>query len=370
MTSANSAFLERSKRIQQAISLQKPDRVPVVLEFAGFAAQVTGTTMANYISSPSRATQVMIQAFELVGGGDAINYGSFSPYHLCTLFGAKVRLPGYELPEHELWQVVETEIMTRRDYKRILEIGWPTFFEGFCAERLFEDALPGLLPANQKSVDVKGLWEDRGIPVLTGGDITTPFELLCGARSLENFFQDLVEIPDTVERVMEAILTGLAGPACSNARRKGFPVVWIGGWRTAPDMLSPQMWDRFVWPYFRYLVQEVIDSGLTPLLHLDSCWERELHRFLEFPDGKLLVALDGETDIYKAKDIFNGRQCIMGDVPASLLAFGQPREVYDYSKELVEDIGPRGFILQSGCDIPANAKLENVQAMVAAAINK
>jgi len=28
---------------------------------------------------------------------------------------------------------------------------------------------------------------------------------------------------------------------------------------------------------------------------------------------------------------------------------------------------PAGFILQSGCDIPTNAKPENVQAMVAAA---
>ena len=32
------------------------------------------------------------------------------------------------------------------------------------------------------------------------------------------------------------------------------------------------------------------------------------------------------------------------------------------------ELGPQGFILQSGCDIPANAKLENVQAMVAAAV--
>jgi uroporphyrinogen-III decarboxylase len=30
-------------------------------------------------------------------------------------------------------------------------------------------------------------------------------------------------------------------------------------------------------------------------------------------------------------------------------------------------LGPEGFILQSGCDIPNNARLENVQAMVAAA---
>ena len=42
--------------------------------------------------------------------------------------------------------------------------------------------------------------------------------------------------------------------------------------------------------------------------------------------------------------------------------------VYNYCSQLIRELGPAGFILQSGCDIPANAKLENVQAMVAAAI--
>jgi len=56
-----------------------------------------------------------------------------------------------------------------------------------------------------------------------------------------------------------------------------------------------------------------------------------------------------------------------GDVPASMFAFGTPDEVYNYCRKLIQEIGPDGFILQSGCDIPTNAKLENVQAMVSAA---
>ena len=63
----------------------------------------------------------------------------------------------------------------------------------------------------------------------------------------------------------------------------------------------------------------------------------------------------------------NGHACIMGDVPASMFAFGTPDEVYNYCKKLIREIGPDGFILQSACDIPTNAKLENVQAMVSAA---
>ncbi len=365
-----SILSERTTRIKNAVAFKSPDRVPVVLEYAGFAALVTGTPMAEFLSSPAKATQTMIQAYKLVGDGDAINYGSFSSYGLSYLFAAKVRVPGVDLPSDEIWQVLESELMTREDYDRILDIGWVNFFREFLTERVFNDAEPSLLPENQEGVDVLGLWGEEGVPVLSGGDVTTPFELLCGGRSLEKFFMDLIEIPEKVVAVMDEIVQHLAEGAIRTASDRGYPVAWVGGWRTAPSMISPDMWERFVWPYFRRLVNEVLEAGLIPLLHLDANWERELGRFREFPKGRVIMALDGDTDIFKAKEVLGDHMCLMGDVPATMLAFGTPDEVYAYSSKLIREIGPEGFILQSGCDIPANAKLENVQAMVAAAMDQ
>ena len=131
-------------------------------------------------------------------------------------------------------------------------------------------------------------------------------------------------------------------------------------------MLSPDMWQRFVWPYFKRVVCEVVDAGLIALLHLDSDWTRELERFRELPKGKCIMALDGETDIFRARSVLDGHMCIMGDVPATMLFLETPDKVHDYCTRLVRELGPAGFILQSGCDIPTNARLENVQAMVAA----
>lgn len=56
----------------------------------------------------------------------------------------------------------------------------------------------------------------------------------------------------------------------------------------------------------------------------------------------------------------------MGDVPASLFSAGTPDDIYKYVRDLVRDVGPTGLILCSGCDIPINAKFENVEAFVAA----
>ena len=36
----------------------------------------------------------------------------------------------------------------------------------------------------------------------------------------------------------------------------------------------------------------------------------------------------------------------------------------EYCMNLISKIGPEGFILDSGCDIPVNAKLENINTMV------
>jgi hypothetical protein len=366
--STEDLYNERLKRILKAVALEEPDRTPVVLEYSGFAAYATRTPVAAFLKSPQTNIDTMIKAFELVGDGDAINYGAFWPYGLCYDFMSKVRVPGVDLPENEMWQVTETQLMDRTDYDRILHHGWLDFFQKMMRERILKDVPPEYLPPQRRSVDVRTEWRSIGVPVLSGGDITTPIELLCGARSLMEFAIDLMDIPEKVEAVMDVIWPHLSGAAIQRAKRKGYPLVWVGGWRAAPCLLSPAMWRRFVWPYYRQLVVEVVDAGLIALLHLDSDWTRELDMFKELPRAKCIMALDGETDIFKAKEILGDHMCIMGDVPASMLFLKEPEDIYAYCTRLIRQLGPQGFILQSGCDIPANAKLENVQAMVAAAV--
>ena len=357
----------RLSRVLDAVALKTPDRVPVVLEYSGFAAYATGTSVADFLRSPQNALETMIQAYHLIGGGDAINYGTFWPYGLCSTYLAKVRVPGVDLPDGDMWQVVESERMRREDYTRILEMGWPDFFDDFLRTRLLEDVPPDYLPPKLAAVDVRGSWRRIGVPVLSGGDVTTPYELLCGGRSLPAFAADLIEIPDRVQAAMDAIAPHLAAKGIARARKKGYPLVWVGGWQSAPSLLSPAMWDRFVWPYMRRLVEEVVAGGLIALLHLDANWTRELKRFRELPGGRCILALDGATDIYEAKAVLGDHLCIMGDVPPSMLYLESAGTVRAYCRKLIRDIGPAGFILQSGCDIPPNARLENVRAMLAAA---
>lgn len=143
-------YRQRLTRILQAVALEEPDRVPVVLEYSGFAAYVTGTRMADFLGSPGKNLATMIEAWRRIGGADAINYGSFWPYGLCYDFMAKVAVPGVDLPADEMWQVVESELMIRADYDRLLEMGWPAFFNELMSQKNFARRSAGISAARKK----------------------------------------------------------------------------------------------------------------------------------------------------------------------------------------------------------------------------
>ena len=62
--------------------------------------------------------------------------------------------------------------------------------------------------------------------------------------------------------------------------------------------------------------------------------------------------------------MLQGRQSIRGDVPATMLAYGTADEVSNYCEKLINMGMKGGFMLGSGCEIPLNAKVENVKAMM------
>ena len=103
------------------------------------------------------------------------------------------------------------------------------------------------------------------------------------------------------------------------------------------------------------------------MFHLDSNWDLLLDRFKQLPEKTYVMALDSKTDIRKCRQVLGPNVCILGDVPCEMLTFGTAQEVYDYVTAVLDDIGPWGVMVASGCDIPSDAKPENVLAMSRAA---
>ncbi len=359
---------QRMTRIKKAVALEKPDRIPVVLPYALFAPRTAGISFNDFCSSIAGSAEAMIQTYYACGDADGMDYTGFATYGLSMFWLSKVKVPGQKLPEDVPYRISEAELVKVQDYDTILNRGWPEFYKEFLGRRVFHDVAPEVLPFNKPYLDAKTVCDPLGIPVLAAGaPLSSPFELLCDGRSMTKFIHDLFTMPDKVQAVMNEISPYVYGPFLDISVACGYTGIRVGGWGAADRMLSPKLWDRFVWPYFRKMVQDVVDRGLVAILHLDSDWACDLARFRELPGGRCILGTGGHTDLFKAKELLGDHMCLMADVPTAMFSMSSPDAVYDYCTKLVGELGPEGFILHSGCDIPDDAKLENVRAMVAAA---
>ena len=224
---------ERRQRVMKTIALEKTDRTPVVLEYSGFGAGAIGAPLGDYVKDMPTATDMMIQAWDKVGGADAMEYGTYTPDMLSLAWLSRIYVPGRELPYDEAWQVQERELMTVDDYDRIVEMGWNAFLAPFLEERVGLDigqALGGFIQFAPQAIEQ---WAAHDVPVLVMGIITTPYEMFCGARTLAQFVLDLYRMPDKVQATMDATLPEVAPMIITANKQFGFPAMWIGGWRSA-----------------------------------------------------------------------------------------------------------------------------------------
>jgi len=371
MKSPLELFAERKNRIETAVNLGKPDRVPFVFIGDGFCANHMGVKLSDFALNPALSNKTILDSVKELGEIDGLGVTVCYPdvFSFPTL--SYVRVAGRDLPESQAWQVDEQQLMTVEDYDFILNKGWQEFFGMYATTRLnnlFARLAPlfEFVPKDAINTVKAGL-----VPFcpINGG---TPFDMLSGGRTMAKFMQDLFRMPDKVQTVMDIIAEALIAQTRSQIKAAKPFSVWIGGARCSGTFLSPKLWERFSWPYIVKLAEAVIDEGAYAYLHFDGDWSRDLEYFRQLPKGKCILGIDGTpgTDIRRAKEILGDMMCLYGDVPPSLLTLGTPDEVYDYCTKLIRDIGPSGFILAAGCGVPHNAKVENVKAMIAAAAGK
>jgi len=361
---------ERSDRVHRALTYGPVDKVPFAFAGSAFAPISQGVPCSRFCTDADTAIEVTLDCMDELGAVDATSMmaSGLLPCQLTNLWLSPVDLPGHELPGHSLWQERDSADMSVEDYEIVLSDGWDAFLAYFMPKVHNLELLERhdqWMAANL--ADTPRRYHERGYATLAAVATTTPFEALCGARSMAEFFLDLYRVPDKVKAALDNALpwcveravdvTGICGASCCS----------IVGGRGASAMVAPRIWDEFVFPYLLEMVNELHAREIFCLLHLDHDWSRDLHRFRELPRHSCALAFDGSTDLRAAKVELGDHVAFLGDVPASLLARGTPDDVHGYVTALIRDIGPSGLIIAAGCEVPHDALAENVKAMVSAA---
>lgn len=282
-----------------------------------------------------------------------------------------VRLPGRELADDALYQFVEKPYFEdEQEYANIMKMGWQNWYGNYMMNI---QVPPFTSPAQlgqrfgllgERVGKVIGFMMSKGIVPCFEAACMPIYDMLSMIRSMADFTCDFYEDPGPI---MDIIRTFQPAEDENNIRmmkaNHGTRIA-IFAMRSSASFVSPDMFREYIWPELKASILRYHEAGLTSVIHADGNWLPMLPSFTELPKGCCHIELDGTTDIFKAYEILQGSQSIRGDVPSTLFAFGTPEEVSQYCEKLIQ-MGMRGgFMLSSGCEVPLNAKVECVKAMM------
>jgi uroporphyrinogen-III decarboxylase len=192
----------------------------------------------------------------------------------------------------------------------------------------------------------------------------TAFDLVSTfLRGLMGTSLDIYRRPDKLLAAVELMHPSSVGTAILAARVSGNPRVFIPMQRGADNFMSEEAFEKFYWPSFLKLIDELVAAGLTPMPLFEGNYTSRLKYLAQLPPGKIAGHFD-QIDRRKFKESCGNVMCFWGNVPASLLCTGTPRQVKDDVKELIELFGETGsLIVDSNLGIPDEAPPENVLAL-------
>lgn len=198
----------------------------------------------------------------------------------------------------------------------------------------------------------------RTKPVLAG---------MIGPYSLAGRLMDVTEIlyicfdePETVHKVLEKATAYLIryGGLLKETGADGIVLA-----EPLAGILSPDMAEEFSVPYVKRIIEALQDENFGIVYH--NCGN-SVSSMLEpiFAQGAAAYHFGNAVDMRAVLAAAPEDVLCMGNIdPAGQFAMGTPDSIRAATKALLADCGGcKNFVPSSGCDIPAHAKWENIDA--------
>jgi len=399
-------YKEREKRINDAIQLKVPDRVPIFPLWSFFTAKAVGMSFeeAFYDSDKWFAANKKVTlefAPDLSFSPEFAVFTSGRAYEAVDF--KQIKWPGHGVSPYHSFQFVEGEYMKADEYDALLydpsdyalRTYMPRIFGTLEPLRMLPPlsamlngyagvgitsvlAIPDIAKALE-SLQKAGLaameWAvatgaygkemaERGFPAFAGTVALAPFDMISDMlRGMHGAMLDMYRQPDKLLAAQEKLFPMILGSAIGNAQRSGNPRVFMPLHRGADGFMSLKQFDTFYWAGLKKLILALIDAGLTPCPFWEGCYDQRLEYLAELPKGKVFGIFD-TTDVFRAKEILGDTMCIVGNMPVSLLQMGTPEQVKDYAKKLIDVVGKDGGFIMSNRGVMDECEPELVKVWV------
>jgi hypothetical protein len=404
---ATKEYAERDNRVNEAIAMKVPDRVPFQLFVGYFAAKYCGIPCSSlyYEAEKWRAANIRTIT-ELEPDVYWAQTAAVSGEALEILGPRQMRWPGFGVSPNHSHQMIELEPMKAEEYDaflsdpsdyivrsflpRVVEAAAPMaklppfrslVFSMGMVQYLAEFTRPemvAMLEKFRKAAELQAEWRSRdlnfteemarlGYPSYNTSGLMAgaPFDAISDfLRGMRGSMLDMYRIPDKVLEACDALckqtinmIRAMPAPAEGRVKR-----VFLALHRGSDGFMSLPQFEKFYWPTLKKVLLALIDAGWTPCPFFEGTWDQRLEYLCELPKGKVLCHF-AQTDPKRAKATLGGHLCFMIDVPGFMLQAGTVSEVEDYCRNLIDICGKDGGFIMTATALD-EARPENVKAMI------
>jgi uroporphyrinogen-III decarboxylase len=390
----------KAKRVETAISLREPDRVP-------FAPMINAFYMMGYGIS---TYDVMMDFRNMIPGvqGYMRDYDPDGVF-LAGLYGIKVLealgtdfinwpgvtcgLPldapfqhtdGTYLQDDELREFILdpthctlTKILPRK-HKKLKGLSKLYLRETFdtcyvndltlLADPEIQEAVNTLMQAGKYQKEragqlgaVIGAIAEEGYPLLAQGTMCVPFDAYADSvRGIIRATLDTIEFPDELEEILNTITEMNVDRILTMYQTRGVKRVFIPLHCGVDEFMSPASYEKFYWPGLKKSIDGIVERGMEPWIFCEGNYTTRLEVISDVPKAKVTYCFE-KVDIKRAKETVGKVACICGTVPTALLGFGTPEQVERATKEQIDILAPGGGFIMNSSIIIDNAKHENMR---------
>jgi uroporphyrinogen-III decarboxylase len=205
---------------------------------------------------------------------------------------------------------------------------------------------------------------EAGFPMSMGGVALAPFDMIADhLRGTQGSAIDMYRHPGKILEATNMILEQMIQRTISSVNAMGVFSVNFPLHKGDDTFMSNKQFEKFYWPSLKKLINALIDEGIMVSLFCEGRYNKRLEYIGDFPKGWVVWQFD-QTEMAQAKRMIGKNCCIVGNVPASLLAFGDVKDVREYCRKLIEDCAPGGGYVLTGGTAVTEAKPENLRAFM------
>ncbi|MDL2261155.1 uroporphyrinogen decarboxylase family protein [Methanimicrococcus sp. OttesenSCG-928-J09] len=344
-----------AERMGVLVSGQKPDRVPVVPFISGYSTKITGISLGDFYADGDKCFEAQFAAMRLHGYEQTPMYG----YASCGAweFGGEIGFP-YKKGEGAPY-VKKHPVVTVEDIEK-LEV--PSF----------DKELPGAYGIADR---VASRCFELGMPVTIqmGSNFTSASVI----ANTSEFLMWLIEEPKAVHLLLNKVSDMYINALDYFADKYGAEhlMPFDGGPTESNNMIPPQMFEDFAYPYMKKVHSHVKELGIqTVLMHpcanqnLNLPYYAKLREELNW-SGKYFWIFGPETPIKDQIKAFGNHDVVCGNINPPLFLNHSYEEIMEICKKTIEEgkNSPSGFVLAPGCEFPVDADPIKLMAMVDAA---